>query len=53
MPAIAAELSIADRLAHAVDWLDRFEDSALGIYAAGTRVHAQQILVALQRGATP
>lgn len=53
MPAIAAELSIADRIARAVDWLEHIEDSALGIYAAGTRVHAQEILVVLQKGATP
>ncbi len=52
VPAIAADLRLSDRLGEVVGWLERIEEPALATYAAGSRVHAKQMLGAFKNGTT-
>jgi hypothetical protein len=53
MPAISADLRLSDRLGEVVGWLERIEEPALATYAAGSSVHAQQMLDVFKNGAPP
>jgi len=46
VPAIAADIHISDRLNQVVGWLDQIGEPALATYAAVSRAHAKQVLLA-------
>ncbi len=52
VPAIAADLRLSDRLGEVVGWLERIEEPALATYAAGSRVHAKQMMGVFKNGTT-
>ena len=52
LPAIAADLRLSDRLGEVVGWLERIKEPALATYAAGSRVHAKQVLGVFKNGST-
>jgi hypothetical protein len=52
VPAIAADLRLSDRVGEVLGWLGRIEEPALATYAAGSRVHAEQMLGAFKNGTT-
>ena len=51
LPAIAADLRLADLLGEVVGWLEGIDEPALAVYAAGSRAHAKKVLGAFKNGA--